>query len=522
MERDGTWSMQVICLLSLMMGTGFHTAEAAEPPVSGTPTPPQYLTAPIHAPELQQDLINGRLTFAAGKSGKPPVGGSGGGGSTSVSSAFFSLQQQGVVVNSTDAVNRLDSYQGETAIVSLGDGSRWVGGYNSIYPGQCDATLANCAPGASFITTSTTPPSVSQSLLPLLGNLVGFDPSVAVDGAGTVYYSYGVCSGSCSSANVLVATTQPGQTNELVWSAHVVTPPASNIFDDKYVIAADTMATGKAYIAWTRNKGNNQMIVVSGTNDSGVTWSSPVKVNDGTSKFERVLYAVPTVSPVDGSIYVAWMDYAQKAIYVDKSPDGVNWGTDVKAASLSATFTDLGCNGGRSMAANPVIAVDSQGYIYVTFADIKGSTGMDVYLVYSKNGGSTWSSPYRLNDDQTATHQYNPAMGVLGNGNVHVSWLDRRDDSNNNCATKAYATYSSGAIDQSGTPTFSINLPLIDTASDFDGNPNGPGDYTGIAVFSSMAGDTALSFYPTHLPSDISAETNTAGGFEAYSTLVSP
>jgi hypothetical protein len=491
-------------------------------PVTSTPTPPQYLTAPIHAPELQQDLINGRLTFAAAQSGKPPAGGGGGGGSTGFSSAAFSLQPQSVVMSSVNAVMRPDSYQGETAIASLGDGSRWVGGYNSIYPSQCNATLANCAPGATLITTSSTPPSFSRSTLPLIGNLVGFDPSVAIDGAGTVYYGYGVCSGSCSTANVLVGTALNPSNNELVWTAHVVTPPASNIFDDKYWVAADSRTAGKAYITWTRNKGNNQTIMGSYTVDSGQTWSGPVKVNDGTSQFERVLYAMPAVSPVDGTIFVAWMDYAKKAIYVDKSTNGgVSWGRDVKAASLNATFTDLGCNGGRSMAADPYIAVDSQGWVYVSFADIKGSTGMDIYLVYSKNGGSTWSTPYRLNDDQTSSHQYNPAMNVLGSGKVHVSWLDRRDD-NNNCTTKAYSTYSSGALDQAGTPTFSINLPLIDTASDFDGNPNGPGDYTGIAVFSSTGGDEALPFYPTHLPSDISTETNTAGGFEAYITVVSP
>jgi len=496
-----------VLILTLMLTMGPAVLFAAE---RLDLVPPQFLTAPIHAPEQIQDLISGRLTFAASKS---PAQGGGGATGASTSTATFSLitQTDGVT---TDAVNRLNSYQGETAIAKLP--GLWVGGFNSIFPGQCSAALANCAPGA---TISTTTVSWTTSSVPIMGNSLGFDPSVAVDANGTIYYGYGVCSGSCQTANAIAASSTDG----VSWTAHAVTAAQGGIFDDKYWVAADPnpARAGRAYLAWDRNKGNNQTLFVSRTQDSGNTWSSPVKINDGTSQSERVIYAMPAVDPTTGAVYVVWMDYAKKGLYVDKSTDGgATWGKDVVAASLSATFTDIGCNGGRSMASAPYIAVDSQGWVYVTYSDIKSTTGMDVYLVYSKDAGQHWQGPYQLND-VTKGHQYNPALSVVGNGQIHASWLDRRDDPQN-CLTHAYSAYSSGVFAADGTPQFSANGRLTTASSNFDGNPNGPGDYTGIVAYPAGTSTAALPFFPTHLSSDTSAQTGQAGGYEAYVTEVQP
>jgi hypothetical protein len=502
----------ILLLISLLIATPWGPAAAADLAV---PVPPQYLSAPLHAPEQVQELINGWLNFAASRT---PQGGAAPPTSPPPPSATFDLPAQ-EASTPVDAVKRLDSYQGETAITALS--GRWVGGFNSIYPGSCSAALANCAPGA---TTSTDGVTWTTSPIPIQGNLLGFDPSLAA-AAGTIYYSYGVCSGSCSSGNLMVATSTNGQT----WTPHSVTPPQGGTFDDKPWVAADPTQAGRAYIAWDRNHGNSQTLLVSSTTDSGTTWSVPVKINDGTSKFERVIYAMPAVDPTSdavygGAVYVVWMDYARKALYVDKSTDhGLTWGVDSKAASLNVTFTDIGCNGGRSMTPAPYIAVDGQGWVYVTYADQKDkSAGMDVFLVYSTDRGGTWQGPYRINDVTTG-HQYNPAMSVVGNGLVHVSWLDRRDDPKN-CLTRTYSTASNGEFDVvDGTPHFSVNTQLTPTnkSSDFDGNPNGPGDYTGIVAYPVSGGTTAaLSFYPTHFDTDIG--TGVAGGFEAYVTGVAP
>jgi len=148
-------------------------------------------------------------------------------------------------------------------------------------------------------------------------------------------------------------------------------------------------------------------------------------------------------------------------------------------ASLTSTFSDLGCNGGRTTTPTPYIAVDDLDprKIYVTYADGLG-TNLDVYIVYSVDGGAHWSIPYRVNDDTTKTHQYNSAMSVAG-GKVHVSWLDRRGDTTNNCTTETYSTVSTSTFSAGSVPTFSGNAVVSSGPSNFDGNANGPGDYTG-------------------------------------------
>jgi hypothetical protein len=109
----------------------------------------------------------------------------------------------------------------------------------------------------------------------------------------------------------------------------------------------------------------------------------------------------------------------------------------------------------------------------------------------------------------------------VGTGKVHVSWLDRRNDPKD-CQTQPYSTYTDGTVDANLAPNFSHNTQVIAAISDFDGNPNGPGDYTGNVAYTTVSGTAATPFFPTHLQSDIAAETGTAGGFEAYTSSVAP
>jgi hypothetical protein len=159
----------------------------------------------------------------------------------------------------------------------------------------------------------------------------------------------------------------------------------------------------------------------------------------------------------------------------------------------------------------PQLGIDANGILYLTYADqAANSSGMDIYLVKSVNGGAAWSAPVKLNDDGGAAHQYNPALSV-SNGAVYVSWYDRRNDSKN-CATDVYSTVS---ID--GGASFSANTRVTAASSNYDGNANGPGDYSGIA---SGGLTTSLPFWTSHKAADIAIETGTAGAFEVYTAPV--
>ena len=504
-ESVFTWWVLTVAIASSVAAVTGEAADQDDVPAAHVP--PQFLTPPLHAPEQVAQTIGGHLLYTPVSGVAVPSG-----PSAAVPATLSSTTQ--TVGTAIDVTNALDSYQGEPMLRSTG--ARLVGGYNSIYPGQCSAALANCAPGSASSSNGST---WSNARLPLTVNgtafLIGFDPSVAVDAANTVYYAYGVSDGSTSGTNAIAVASSP---DGLTWTLKTpVTFNSGGQFDDKYWIAADPNKVGTLYVGWDRNKGNNQTLFVAISTDGGTTWTQPIKVNDGTTKLERVIYAFPAVDPRSGIVYLAWLDYAKNTIFVDKSTNGgLTWGKDVAAAATHIGFgKDIGCNGGRSMTPAPQLGIDGNGILYLTYADDLGQgTGYDIFLVKSSNGGASWSPPIKLNSDTGKPHQYNPAVSVLPDttGTVYVSWYDRRNDANN-CTTDIYATVSTD-----GGATFSANSRVTPTSSNYNGNPNGPGDYAGNAP-SGMT--TGLPFWCSHLASDIAKETGTAGAFEIETAPVS-
>jgi hypothetical protein len=188
-----------------------------------------------------------------------------------------------------------------------------------------------------------------------------------------------------------------------------VTFNRNRFFDDKYYLAVDRSSSAFAnriYVSWDRNSGNNQILYISYSADGGNTWSAPVKVNDGTSKFERVIGAYPAVDHNTGTVYDAWHDYAKDIIFVDRSTNGgASWGSDVDAATTHTGFgVDIGCVGGRSQGPAHHLKVGPSGTLHLVYADSVQGRGFDVLYTRSTNGGQTWSAPVRLDDDGGQFH----------------------------------------------------------------------------------------------------------------------
>ena len=152
------------------------------------------------------------------------------------------------------------------------------------------------------------------------------------------------------------------------------------------------------------------------------------------------------------------------------------------------------------------------GALYLVYADPVTNRGFDILLTKSTNGGATWSTPRVLNNDTGAADQFHPTLSVESNGaggdKVTVSFYDRRDDASN-CSANVYATQST----DSGA-TWSANVRMTSAQSDFDGNPNGPGDYSSSTPFSSAV----WPFFSDHRTSN--PQTSTGGGFDVYTVNV--
>ena len=489
--------------------------------------PPQFLTRPILLHVGEVGLDHGHFVFAGEAAVPTPLAGNFGtaafgpatGGGTSL---LVGLNGAGINPD-VNVSNSPDSYEGETGATVASSGSLLVAGSNHIYPGNCSAsaptgTFGDCAPlayastdGATFTRTALTRSWNNTTFG------IGFDPAVDVDTTGTFYFSYGVAPLSGSYPNAIVVVKSTDGVN---WTkASPVTFNRNRAFDDKYYLAIDRSAgafNNRVYVSWDRNQGNNQILYIAYSSNGGATWSAPVKVNDGTTGFERVIGAYPAVDQNTGVVYDSWHDYARNVIFVDKSVNGgATWGRDVAVATTHAGFgQDIGCVGGRSQGPAHALKVGSTGQLYLVYADPVAGRGFDVLFTTSVDNGATWSTPVSLDDDAGAADQVHPTLSVepngLGGDKVTVTFYDRRDDPAN-CAAHVYATQSTD-----NGATWAANVRETTAASDFDGNSNGPGDYSSSTPAPGLGG--VFPFFSDHRATN--PQTAPGGGFDIYTVKV--
>jgi len=68
---------------------------------------------------------------------------------------------------------------------------------------------------------------------------------------------------------------------------------------------------------------------------------------------------------------------------------------------------------------SPSIAAGTDGVVYLAFAGWSGSTtGDDIYFTKSSNGGRSWSTPFRVNDDADSAPQVQPNLALDSANNI--------------------------------------------------------------------------------------------------------
>ncbi|MCP4292447.1 MAG: exo-alpha-sialidase, partial [bacterium] len=276
---------------------------------------------------------------------------------------------------------------------------------------------------------------------------VAGDPCLVFDSSGNLYNSHLSLpqGGSWLDRIVVQKSTDSGMT----WSNGVGVghnPPKDQ---DKSWLAADSTNSpwrDNLYLAWTEfdvygsgSSTDSTRILFSRSTNQSTSWSPPIRISDQGGNCidddETVEGATPTVGPA-GQVYLAWS--AHESIYFDRSFDGgQSFGQDSIISSQPGgwAFNVPGvyrCNG------MPITVCDTshssfRGRIYVVFSDQRnGNDNTDVFLVFSDDEGTTWSSPTRVNDDQGNSHQFFPWLSVDPiTGTVSVVFYDRRDTQGN-------------------------------------------------------------------------------------------
>jgi hypothetical protein len=158
----------------------------------------------------------------------------------------------------------------------------------------------------------------------------------------------------------------------------------------------------------------------------------------------------------------------------------------------------MGNRGGSGYWANtnpdPVLDrsnASTRGSMYVTWSDTRNGD-RDVFVVHSRDNGTTWSQPVRVNDDgmKNGADQFYPYEIVEPQtGALDVLFMDRREDADKHSLTRAYIGRSTD-----GGLTFQ-NLVIASKPTDTNLMSNRPpngasnvgttlGDYNGITYTS--------------------------------------
>jgi hypothetical protein len=172
-------------------------------------------------------------------------------------------------------------------------------------------------------------------------------------------------------------------------------------------------ADGELYAAWQarRPETGDKFVVFRSSSDRGATWSEPRTLNT-----QPMAFAPAIATDRAGGVAVAWPDERgyTTGIFVNRSLDrGATWlPEDVRI--------DDGEGGG--LMANAVSAAsDGENGVVVVWEEQAASVGRVVKAAVSKDRGTTWSKPVRVDDGKGRAAPLSPRV-VFAGGRAVVLW----------------------------------------------------------------------------------------------------
>ncbi len=318
------------------------------------------------------------------------------------------------------------------------------------------------------------------------------DPALTFDASGNLYYVHLTNPGSPGYFidRIVVQKSIDGGATYSNGTAFGYNPPRKQ--QDKAWPAADMTNSpyrNNLYVAWTEfdsygsgNAQDSSRILFTRSTDGGLTWSPSIRISDKAGNCvdsdSTDEGAVPAVGP-NGEVYVSWS--GPLGIVFDKSTNGgITFGADRFVTSQPGGW-DFNVPGIYRANGLPITACDVsnspyRGTIYINWSDQRnGLTNTDVFLIKSTDGGSTWSSVRKVNDDLTTTHQFFTWMTIdQATGALYFVFYDRRNSTGT--ATDVFVAKSTdgGETFQNFKVSQSSFSPQAGTFF---------GDYTGIAAF---------------------------------------
>ncbi|MFM9984427.1 MAG: sialidase family protein, partial [Flavobacteriales bacterium] len=206
------------------------------------------------------------------------------------------------------------------------------------------------------------------------------------------------------------------------------------------------------------------------SSDNGFTWSSIANL-DGENYLIGNAIAAPMAAPTTTqnglfcSVYPSYVisQNPLPAFYFASSPDkGQSFNYHTVLAALPSTI-DSNLKSAYRLIANPI---DTNAFAFLYLTGENGDS--DIMAIHSLDGGQTWNTPVRANDDPIGNGKDQDLVWAAYNeqGNLAVSWRDRRNASENGFWNSGYDMYYT--VSDNNAESFSLNQKLTNQFISFD------------------------------------------------------
>ncbi|MCK9424942.1 MAG: T9SS type A sorting domain-containing protein [Ignavibacteriaceae bacterium] len=272
------------------------------------------------------------------------------------------------------------------------------------------------------------------------------------------------------------------------WGATINADPLNKKDDDKPHAVADLSETfpNNVYVAWTDF--DTYEVILTKSIDRGEHFGNRQVIFPNTNS---VVMGVNLQPGPNGELYCiaakyldpASQDRHEKSFIFTKSTDGGNTFTNPASIfNISGIRSSNSLFNGARVNSWPSMSVDRsnsirRGWIYVVYADMHIGDA-DIYLRRSTDGGNSWSSEIRVNQDPAGTQQFFSSACVDPvSGNIYVSYY--------NMDGQNYQSSRYLAVSTDGGNTFSRSI-VSDSRTELYPQIDNMGDYYETAAYNDI------------------------------------
>lgn len=199
---------------------------------------------------------------------------------------------------------------------------------------------------------------------------------------------------------------------------------------------------GNSYCSWTSFTSNPVTGRFSRTTNGGLSWTAPIVLNSTPPGYLAQGQDIDVMP--DGNVIVCWTlalissPYTEKFVGLAKSTNGgINFNSNEEIYPVNGIRTTTFNGWGIRTNSFPKISIDKSGgarngWMYIVTCEINNppaGSDADIILHRSTDGGITWSSGIRVNQDalNNGKVQFFPCIRVDENGGINVVYYDNRN-----------------------------------------------------------------------------------------------